>query len=334
MKKQKKLFAIFIATLSMGSLSAQTDVTNRYLKNAGLSSLDGWTRTEYTDYKTNGDVPVIEFYHTWSANAGAAIGNKKDFYFKQTVTLPAGEYRLAVNAFYREGNGNGTNTKAYIFAGEQQKYIVGLSAGALNSYSGSNDLYKAANAFSKGAFSNEFDFTVEQETTMEIGFKGYIDTYCSWCILGPVKLLQYSMDDFNAELTAARTKLQGLLTGLNNAMANKINDLLSETDDVPQTKAAILEATAKINALYNEALEMQTLIANTNDMIAVCENIFSNSEEFEEGAKDAFEATIETAKNNIQSAETVEDINAVYNTVEKARQEYIKKANPLTLFFQ
>ncbi len=324
MKKLNKFCAILFAMLGVSTLSAQTDVTSTYLTNADLSSLDGWTRTDYTDYKTDGDANVIEFYHTWSANPGADIGNTKNFYFKQNVTLPAGEYRLAVNAFYREGNGNGTNTKAYIFAGEQQQYIIGLNSGALTSYTGSNDLYKAANAFSQGAFSNAFDFTVEEETSMEIGFNGYINTYCSWCILGPVKLYQYSMDDFNNELIAARTKLQGV-TGLNTAMTAKVETVLSETESVTQTKAVILEATAKVNAMYDEAIIMQTAISGANASIAACESMLTNSTADD---KSVFSTAISTAKSNLDEAGDKATINSILATLNEAKTAYILIAAP------
>ena len=121
-----RLLAILFAVFAMQTTWAQEDISS-VLKNPDLMSLDGWTYGvngyNYTDYQTNGAVPVIEFYNAWSENAGAPIGNTKNFQLTQKVTLPAGEYRIVVNAFYREGNGNGTNTKAYIFAGEKQQYI-------------------------------------------------------------------------------------------------------------------------------------------------------------------------------------------------------------------
>ena len=198
-----KLRAFFLVVLALlmtaGSTQAKTDVTAKYLKNASLTSLEGWSYGDggynYTDWKTDGDVPVIEFYHTWSNNAGAAIGSTRNFHFTQDIKLPAGHYHLSVNAFYREGNGNGTNTKAYIFAGDKKQYIAGLSASGVAAYSGNDDLHKAANAFAKGDFSNEFDFELSSEQTITIGFRGYIDTYCSWCILGPVTLYEYTEED-------------------------------------------------------------------------------------------------------------------------------------------
>ena len=198
--KLKSFFLVVLALLmTAGSTQAKTDVTAKYLKNASLTSLEGWSYGDggynYTDWKTDGDVPVIEFYHTWSNNAGAAIGSTRNFHFTQDIKLPAGHYHLSVNAFYREGNGNGTNTKAYIFAGDKKQYIAGLSASGVAAYSGNDDLHKAANAFAKGDFSNEFDFELSSEQTITIGFRGYIDTYCSWCILGPVTLYEYTEED-------------------------------------------------------------------------------------------------------------------------------------------
>ncbi len=198
--KLRSFFLVVLALLmTAGSTQAKTDVTAKYLKNASLTSLEGWSYGDggynYTDWKTDGDVPVIEFYHTWSNNAGAAIGSTRNFHFTQDIKLPAGHYHLSVNAFYREGNGNGTNTKAYIFAGDKKQYIAGLSASGVAAYSGNDDLHKAANAFAKGDFSNEFDFELSSEQTITIGFRGYIDTYCSWCILGPVTLYEYTEED-------------------------------------------------------------------------------------------------------------------------------------------
>lgn len=206
-----KLKSFFIAVLALfmtaGNTKAKTDVTAKYLKNANLTSLEGWSYGDggynYTDWKTDGDVPVIEFYHTWSSNAGANIGNTRNFHFTQDVTLPAGHYHLSVNGFYREGNGNGTNTKAYIFAGDKKQYIAGLSASGVAAYSGNDDLHKAANAFAKGDFSNEFDFDLTSEQTITIGFRGYINTYCSWCILGPVTLYEYTEEDLSNDAQKA-----------------------------------------------------------------------------------------------------------------------------------
>ena len=147
--KQLRLLTMAVCALLMSSTAlAQEDITSQYLENADLSTKgSGWQNGGYTNWVTDGAVPVVEFWN-WS----------NQFSFTQSITLPKGEYRLAVNAFYREGgSGNGTNNNmAWIFAGETTQNVIALSGmGELSQYSGSNDLYKAATAFSKGKYSNE-----------------------------------------------------------------------------------------------------------------------------------------------------------------------------------
>ena len=144
MKRKSVLLAILmIACAWSQSLFAEENVTAKYLQNADLTTKDaGWTNGGYTDWKTDGAVSVVEFWN-WSTS----------FSFTQTVNLPAGYYRLAVNAFYREGGqGNGKNNHmAWIFANETTQDVVALkSMSDLSGYAGSNDLYRAASAFKAG----------------------------------------------------------------------------------------------------------------------------------------------------------------------------------------
>lgn len=183
----KSLLVAGMLAVGMG-VQAKEDVTSKYLLNADLNSLDGWNHVGFTDWKTDGAVPVIEFWN-WSTQ----------FNFDQTIVLPAGDYRLAVNSFYRESwGGNGMNKDmAWIFAGEKKQNVVALnSMSDLSGYAGSNDLYRAATAFSLGKFSNEFDFSIESDgTEITIGFTGTTPNG-GWCILGPVKLYQYTLEDY------------------------------------------------------------------------------------------------------------------------------------------
>ena len=300
---------------------AQEDVTTTYLKNADLMSLEGWDYGDpfedgvfnYTDWKTDGDVPVIEFYHSWSANAGVEIGSTKNFHFTQKVTLPAGNYRLKVNGFYREGNGTGKNTKAYIFAGDKQQYMVGLSSSGVASYSGSNDLYKAANAFSKGEFSNEFDFDVEEATEIEIGFRGYIDTYCSWCILGPVKLLKYSLVDYVTDYDAKAEEAKALY----NEPMNK--DVLAELKAAvvdSKTFKLIKEVTAAIQTLEEKIAAAKQSIADYAATKAAFDTYDAKAAELDAAGKAAYDegvAAIKSAYNNrTMEGNQAEGVKAAY----------------------
>ncbi len=257
MEKKRILFLAVCILLCGIAVNAQEDVTNMYIKNADLSSFEGWDYGDdgynYTQYWANCDVPVIDFYYQWGS-AGTSIGSTRNFHFSQTVTLPAGSYRLAVSSFYREGNGNGTNNKAYIFAGEKTQYLVGLTSGGLDRYAGRDDTYKAANAFSLGDFSNEIDFDLETEQEITIGLRGYIDTYCSWCLLGPFKLYKLSNDD-DAKYAYMRALEEAReLMATNETISQKVMDFLQQTvisygeDKVDQTSTnALHEAISALN---------------------------------------------------------------------------------------
>ncbi len=265
-----KLLLVAMATMVSLGAQAQEDITSTYLTNADLSSTDGWTISGQIEgtLATDGEVNTIEFYHTWSWNAGAAIGNSKDFTLSQTITLPAGSYRIAVNALYREGNGNGTNTKAYIFAGEKQQFVHAVTAaeqenlgsgdGAYSASMRKDDRGRAAYAFSIGDFSNAFDFDLAAETEITLGFSGYIDTYCSWCILGPVKLYKYSLEDYLVDYRAKYAEAEAISGKPMNA------DVQSAL-----TAAMVDEASFSIVSQVTEAIAtLTTAITNANNSIS------------------------------------------------------------------
>ena len=264
MKKLLFLLAVLLGFVS--GIKAQEDVTSQYLSNADLSTVNsGWTyysdAFKYTDWKTDGDVPVVEFYSQWSASPQSMT--QKDFKFSQTVTLPAGDYRIAVNAFYRYGNGDGTNPdKAWIFAGEKKKNVVGLSSAGVAGYSGSNDLYKAANAFSLGDFSNAFDFTVESEQEITLGFQGYFDRTLSWCILGPVKLYKYSLEDY---LVAYRAKV---------SEAKALYETPMNSGVLADLKGAIVD-----ESTFSYGSQVVAAMDNIDSKIAACNTSIANYQE-------------------------------------------------------
>ena len=242
---------------------AQTDITSQYLKNADLSTVNsGWTyysdSFKYTDWKTDGDVPVVEFYSNWTANPEAIA--RKDFKFSQKITLPAGDYRIAVNAFYRNGGGDGTNVdKAWIFAGEKRQNVAALTSAGVADYQGSNDLYKAANAFKKGDFSNAFDFTLDEETEIEVGFQGYFNLSLSWCILGPVKLYKYTLDAYISDYNAKVEEAQKLYDSPMNAGVLAALKEAATVDVESATKSA--EITAAIQALTAAIADAEKSVA-------------------------------------------------------------------------
>ena len=248
-----KLFMAACALFGVTAAQARTDVTDTYLTDADLSSLAGWGDPGRTDWKTDGAVNVVEFWN-WS----------DQFSFTQTVNLPAGNYRLAVNSFYRESwGGNGTNNNmAWIFAGEKKQNVAALNSMAdLSTYAGSNDLYRAATAFSLGKFSNEFDFVVEgggETVPVEIGFKGTCPNG-GWCILGPVKLYQYTIEDYLDDYDTKYSAAEAIKDQLMNSEVNSA--LLAAMVD-RNTLTTVAEVTAAIQALSSATAAANTSIAD------------------------------------------------------------------------
>ncbi len=189
-----------MAALLMGGLfcvSSQamaqtlTDVTSTYLTNADLSSGSGtgWTKTgNWADNSgtANGTVYVSENYAGWGAL------DQTDFALKQTVTLPAGLYKIDAYALYR-----GTVGNVLLSATSASKTLGSVavaSAGAMSS-SGSNDLQKAANSFNPDYnYLNTVYFYLSASAEVTIGYVGTHTEKQQWFVAGPMKLYKYADD--------------------------------------------------------------------------------------------------------------------------------------------
>jgi len=293
------------------------NITNIYLVNADLSTIDnGWTyysdAYKYQDWKTDGATPVVEFYSGWGSL------EHTNFKFSQTITLPAGDYRISVNSFYREGNeGNGTNAdKAWIFAGEKKQNVHALvNASEYSSYSGSNDLYKAASAFADGKFVNAFDFSLGTETEIELGFQGCFDTKQSWCILGPVKLWKYSLEDY---LVAYREKVAEAEALYDSKMGSTELEALKATVKEESTFSLGSEVAAAITAMNDAITAAKASIAGYAELgeaLTKGETYKANSSD--EEAKTAYSTAVEAIQTAYEAG-TVADLAAALATVEAA----------------
>ncbi len=265
------------------------DVTNDYLKNPGLNpnpntENSGWTVNLSGDVKECnyqvGTVAVLEFYHTWNGTPGTSIGTTYNFELKQSVTLPAGSYKFSWYGFYRESEpGTGVNQKTYIYAGENQKYINGLTATGLDGYVGDNARLQSANAFSQGVFKNELEFILAEETTLDLGLNGYIDTYRGWAIVGPVSLWKkpdatealnaYTAAFNTATETAAKKMSADAKIAIEKAIADNTG-LTTEAgiDALAAAAAALTDATTAANTSITFYANNKTAIDNSEALMA------------------------------------------------------------------
>jgi hypothetical protein len=326
MKKLKLLLVLFALLVGTTASWAKTDVTATYLKDADLSSLEGWGNPGNTAWVTDGAVNVVEFWN-WS----------NQFSFTQVAKLPAGYYRLAVNAFYRNSwGGDGTNNNmAWILAGSKTQNVIALnSMSDLAGYAGSNDLYHAATAFSQGKFSNEFDFNVTGEgtTEVEIGFKGTCPNG-GWCILGPVTLYEYTaadyIDDYRAKVTEAEALYETPMYG-DDLVALKAaiveEETLTTVDDVTSAintlSTAINDALNSISKYAVDKADFDAIKGAADAIIAV------DYTETSSGSHSTFESAIATQNNAANGAANADAMKIAISNLKEAIKAYIAGAEP------
>ena len=185
----RKLFLLTISLLlATINAVAQTDVTDQYLTNADLSSGSdtGWAKTgTWADNSgtANGTVYVSENYSGWNSQ------EQTDFALTQTITLPAGLYKVEGYAFYNATVGN---AKLSVVSGSTTLGSVNVAVRGDLSSTGSNDLQKAANSFNSSyGYLNTMYFEVTSSTSVTIGYVGTHDAYREWFVAGPLKLYKY-----------------------------------------------------------------------------------------------------------------------------------------------
>ena len=164
--------------------TAWNDVTADYVKSADLASTEGWVAIG-GGYAHKAGERVAEFYAGWGAlenTAGSLL---------QEVVLPAGTYRLTGKAFYRYGGTfdvDASKSLGYMVAGDNKVAVKTLgSVEGLDTYADNMDQASAA-FYEQDFYTNVLEFTLTEETTLNLGFECTHDEAKSWLIMGEVKL--------------------------------------------------------------------------------------------------------------------------------------------------
>ena len=194
---KRKLFLLLCALLTTVGTWAQKDVTSLYITNATLSDgTNGWTKT-HTKTEEVAD-PADAFSNSvrgnntvgYATEAYAGWGSliQTAYSMKQTVTLPAGNYRLVCYAFFRQGQNYNTNSSkslAYLKAGTESVALQTL--GSITAAGYANTQAEGANCFDSKMYRNVVEFTSDG-SPIEIGIEGAFDEARSWCIVGQFEL--------------------------------------------------------------------------------------------------------------------------------------------------
>lgn len=258
---------------------------------------------------------------------------------KQTG-LPNGFYTVVFLGMYRQDGGDAaptlTLTSGSNSAKANLKALTEINFGSCNGgnkWTGANkpdDKYSAGEALAHtDAGVKVENFVVENgELTITVA----MPSGSQWLLCQGFQIYfkAESLDEYANLFYAAKEATEAFEEGdLNAYAANQISTALSAAATEQVNKEWYQARTAELNAAVALANEVKVPYANFKSLITLCESTLTNSEEFEAGAEDAFTTAINTAKDNVASATTAGEINAVYNTLEEARRVYIKKADPL-----
>ena len=189
MKRKLLLFAVLMMVGALGcSVYAQKDVTAKYIKNANLSSLSGWTNKNFnTPVKGNNTIGYAsESYAGWD---NVAI---HEYSLTQEITLPKGKYTLVNYSFFRYGQSYDYDNRvslAYLKAGDKEVAIKTLGSIEASGYA--NSQAEGANVFDSKMYRNTLDFEITADNTkIEIGLYGTFDDLIrSWVIAGMFELI-------------------------------------------------------------------------------------------------------------------------------------------------
>ncbi len=331
---KKKLLSI-VALLCAVTAWGQEDVTSQYLQNADFS--DGTTGWSFSATGGNWASPeqtpkVVEAYAGWGSLEMTAYSAK------QTVTLPAGSYRLDVYAFYRYGLGYDTaptTSTAELYAGEAKKTICTLASVERSSYA--NDKAQAAAEFAGGNYLNSVTFVVSEDNAeIEIGVTGTHEIKQSWFILGPFKLYKYSLDAFKKDYDAVK------------AQAEALYETPMEATVLDALKAAVVDDSGFTTSdEYNNAIAtLQTALDNAKASVAAYSNLkealdgvksFELTLDEDADAKATFQATIAEVESayaagtiiSEEIAGKIEAVNAAFITAVKAQTAPNSNMSPL-----
>ena len=282
-----------------------------------LSTSTSWKGTDLTDF-WGSDVGTEE-----ACYAIEQYGKTFDNY--QELTLPNGKYFMTAKGFYRG------NVVPYIYANSEkcnlkQKGDIGgdnLTNGAI-ALRGNDYLLDGVNV-------------IVNNGTLRVGVKS--DSNIDWCMFDDFKLVYYGKDltMYENALENAIATAQGInQEELNTAVANSLKESIAKAE------SALVDANRTVESLEEQCGILEDAIALANSfihpyatllsLIDLCSTYAaeSYSNVATEDVRSEFTDDITSATNEGNAATSVDALNEVYNTLEKARQEYVKVAIPTT----
>lgn len=270
-----RLLSCMAVVFFVGSAIAQSwvDVTETYIVNPSFEEgTTGWT--------DGTAVPAV------NANFQNAEFFRKTNSALQTITgLQAGDYKLTVQAFFREwGNDGGAAhnagtevIEAYVVAGDSAVKIKSLYSepnnATVNQLNGYPNGMEGANAYFTAyseSYMNEVYFTVTNQTTIQIGIDVRATSGDRWVCWDNFKL--YVQGNAFDAFAVKRTKMQLMIDSLKNLGVKAYVEMQTIVDqyagyntetpaeDIAVAEVVINEKTAYLLTLLTQATDLRAAI--------------------------------------------------------------------------
>ena len=316
--------------LTGGYVNAGALFTNPDMRGAG-------TKADWTSGYTNASWGCFENWH----------GNKGSNKLSQTQTqLPNGFYKIVYHGIWRQDGSDAAPTLTLrsgdnsISANVPCMTDIAFGVGNTN---GSNDwttnggkiipngMQSAGEGLShRDAQVTISDFVVSDgQLTIEMNSS----STSQWILAQgfDIYFKAESMEEYANLFNEAKAAADAIdVNTLNTYAKNTLTTALNNAATVQINKEWYQARTAELNNAVTIANDVATAYPKASALLEICNEIVANSAEFVDGAKATFSSVVNTAKTDVEAAATADAINAIYNTLESARQTYVLQADPTT----
>lgn len=285
--------------------------------------IDNPTVRQNTDYWTAEGTPNTSY--SWGVvNYEECEFYYQNFDFYQTLTLCNGTYEFGVTGFHRAGN-----HATYFYAGGDKVLIPGVESSVVNSMDAAKTYFDAGNGKVALKFALE-----DESNNIKIGIVNNDTETDRWTIFRDFTLKYFGatidLTPYKEALAAAVAKVSALEETIPTAAYDQLASNVSEQNKEYDSVEGYQTATAAVENLIAEAKKLQAPYAAFLTLESEVQALYevADYEEITEGSHDALGTALSTAKTNIATATTIEDVNTIAGTLRAAGATYAGAANP------
>ena len=285
--------------------------------------IDNPTVRQNTDYWTAEGTPNTNY--SWGVvNYEECEFYYQNFDFYQTLTLCNGTYEFGVTGFHRAGN-----HATYFYAGEDKVLIPGVESSVVNT------MEEAKTYFDNGNGKVALKFALEGESNnIKIGIVNNDTETDRWTIFRDFTLKYYGsaidLTPYQEALAAAVAQVTAFEETIPAAAYDQLTNAVNEQNKEYDTVEGYQTATAAVENLIAEAKKLQTSYAAYLTLESEVQALYdvADYEEITEGSHETLGTALSTAKTNVVTATTIDDVNTIAETLKGAGATYAGSANP------